>query len=427
MPYRRKKLLAWALILFGIFLLIQLVRYTPLLHEAVTRAVTPSSVQADVPTSTPPSELSITPDRIFYVDAALGSDNNPAMENQPWKSIDKAVNTVEAGDLVYIRGGEYQTVFGGYTFENSGTEEKPITLSNYPGEQVIIQVFDDDKNYGAFGCWYSPLDPENWQTPKADYIRIVATEVEPSILSNGLLSNKGIVIQGLSGDGIMAAGVEVAGCDNWEVAGIDFVDLAYGVYTKKRNFGTIYDYSPDNWYVHDNRVYGFYSESGMQFNGNNNLIENNEIYKVTDVVNEPYGCQMLNLLGHHNLVRGNTIGREGSEANCLGILFEWDLSDANVVEENTISDVTWGGNEAIVIAGGDDNIIRNNIIDNPSSDWLYIFPDNGDSKEWPCNEENAAKSILPAYDSAALDYPYYYPHNCRSKNNDIYDNVFVQE
>jgi hypothetical protein len=225
----------------------------------------------------------------------------------------------------------------------------------------------------------------------------------------------------------MAAGVEVAGCDNWEVAGIDFVDLAYGVYTKKRNFGTIYDFSPDNWYVHDNRVYGFYSESGMQFNGNYNLIENNEIYKVTDVVNQPYGCQMLNLLGHHNVVSGNTISREGSTANCLGILFEWDLSDASVVEGNTISDVTWGGGEAFVIAGGDYNVIKNNTIYNPSTDWLYIYPDNGRNGEWPCNEENNARSILPANDPAAPDYPYYYPHDCDSVGNQIYDNIFVQE
>ncbi len=71
----------------------------------------------------------------------------------------------------------------------------------------------------------------------------------------------------------------------------------------------------------------------MQFNGDNNRIENNEIYKVTGREDTPYGCVLLNITGDHNTIRGNILNGDGSEAYCVGIRFEWDLADANLVEQ----------------------------------------------------------------------------------------------
>ena len=99
-------------------------------------------------------------------------------------------------------------------------------------------------------------------------------------------------------------------------------------------------------------------KSGMQFNGDNNVIEHNEIYKVSDRLDTPFGCQLLNILGDNNIIRGNILSRLGSTAQCGGLSFEWDLADANIVEQNLIFDVTG----AIDINGGDHNLIRNNIL-----------------------------------------------------------------
>ena len=224
---------------------------------------------------------------------------------------------------------------------------------------------------------------------------------------------------------LQLTGVEAAGCDSWEVAGIDFVDMPYGIFTKKRNFSTTQDNSADYWYVHDNRVHGYFSESGMQFNGSYNRIENNEIYKVSDINNTPYGCQLLNLVGNNNIVRGNILSRKGSTAQCLGILLEWDLADANLIENNTLTDVGWEGKGGLVIAGGDNNIIRYNTIKTDTSNWLYIYPEN-DEGTWPCNEDIEAPSIVPANQPMANDYEYFYPHNCQSTNNQVYDNLYVE-
>ena len=42
----------------------------------------------------------------YYV-ATNGNDANPGTLSQPWRTIQKAANTVSAGDTVYIREGTY--------------------------------------------------------------------------------------------------------------------------------------------------------------------------------------------------------------------------------------------------------------------------------------------------------------------------------
>jgi parallel beta-helix repeat protein len=92
------------------------------------------------PTST--AVFNVTPiDRHYYVDGNLGSDSNAGSETQPWRTIQKAADTLVAGDTVLIRGGKY--VIGNndepIVVRNSGTSSNYITLQSYPGETVIIQ------------------------------------------------------------------------------------------------------------------------------------------------------------------------------------------------------------------------------------------------------------------------------------------------
>ena len=385
-------------------------------HPTVTPIPEPPTITAN-PT--------FTPINYYYVDGRLGSDTNPGSIDLPWQTIERALESAIAGDMILVRGGEYQTIYGAWTFKHSGNESQPISLGNYPGEQVILKITNPDKHYGAFGCWNAPLDPPDWQTPPASFIRIVGTDVLPQQVSDGILSSKGIVIEGVPGE---AAGVEAGGdCDNWEISGVDFINVAFGIFTKKRNFQTTQDGSPNYWYVHDNRVYGYYAESGMQFNGNHNVIERNSIYKVTDELSTPYGCQLLNISGNNNVIRDNALSRLGSKAACVGIMLEWDMADANIIEQNTISDAGRNGDGAIIIAGGDNNIIQNNTIYATSPNWYYIYPNNDGITDWPCNEATGDPEGVPANDPAAQDYQYYYPHNCHSVGNQFYDNTYINQ
>ena len=354
-----------------------------------------------------------------------GNDENPGTLEQPWKTVQKAVETLTAGDFAYIRAGQYNGLQGGWVFQNSGTQPQPITIANYPGEQVVFRITNASAiDHYLFRCSINPNNPPSWQTPKADHIHIIGSDVEPQVLSNGVASEKGIVMQGMEGE--QSAGIYASDCDHWEVSGVDFVETAYGIFTEKNNWHQQAEHSTDFWHVHGNRVYNYYRESGMQFNGNFNLIENNEIYKVSNRLDTPHGCQLLNLVGNNNVVRGNIFSRMGSTAECIGILFEWDLSDANLIEQNIISDVPSG----IVFQGGDANIIQNNSITaSVGSSGSGVKIASYDNRTgWPCNDYigsgSSAEALIPPNEPSHPDHPYYYnPRNCHSMNNQIIRNT----
>ena len=69
----------------------------------------------------------------YYV-APGGSDSNPGTEAQPWQTIQKAADTLVAGDTVYIKAGTYQERV---IVRNSGNAGNYITYAAYPGEQSV--------------------------------------------------------------------------------------------------------------------------------------------------------------------------------------------------------------------------------------------------------------------------------------------------
>ncbi len=72
---------------------------------------------------------------MYYV-ATTGTDSNPGTEASPWRTIQKAANTLVAGDTVYIRAGTYRERV---IPKNSGTDAgHRITYTSYPGERATI-------------------------------------------------------------------------------------------------------------------------------------------------------------------------------------------------------------------------------------------------------------------------------------------------
>ena len=57
-----------------------------------------STVQATTPAS--------SSGNTYYV-STTGSDSNPGTQSQPWRTVQKAVDTVQAGDTVFIAAGTY--------------------------------------------------------------------------------------------------------------------------------------------------------------------------------------------------------------------------------------------------------------------------------------------------------------------------------
>lgn len=61
---------------------------------------------------------------------------------KPYKSIEKALNNTRPGQTLYIRGGVYTQAI---TFKKSGKENAYIKVCNYPGEEVIFDYSECNK------------------------------------------------------------------------------------------------------------------------------------------------------------------------------------------------------------------------------------------------------------------------------------------
>ncbi len=74
------------------------------------------------------------PLRTFYVDPA-GNDSAAGSITSPWRTLQKAADTVRAGDLVIVRAGHY----AGLYLTTSGTATDPIIFRGDPGAIVDTQ------------------------------------------------------------------------------------------------------------------------------------------------------------------------------------------------------------------------------------------------------------------------------------------------
>ncbi|ATP40263.1 hypothetical protein CSE16_09520 [Solibacillus sp. R5-41] len=73
----------------------------------------------------------------YYV-APNGSDESEGTIDSPWQSIQHAVNQVESGDVINVRGGIYKEMV--VISEKQAVDDQWITIQNYPYEKPIIDA-----------------------------------------------------------------------------------------------------------------------------------------------------------------------------------------------------------------------------------------------------------------------------------------------
>jgi len=133
-----------------------------------------------------------TAERKFYV-SPKGKDNASGSKTSPWKTIQKAVNTVTPGSTIYIREGTYNEKV---SIEVSGKEGKWIELRAQPGEKVVIS---------------------------GEGLKVKDTEALINIRNQNYIRIKGLEIQGLNADqkGVVPIGVFINGWGDH----IELIDL----------------------------------------------------------------------------------------------------------------------------------------------------------------------------------------------------------
>jgi Right handed beta helix region len=64
-----------------------------------------------------------------------GSDSNSGSLEQPWGTVQKALNSLQPGQIAYVRGGVYAQ---NLLLRRAGTASAPFTIRNYPGERAVL-------------------------------------------------------------------------------------------------------------------------------------------------------------------------------------------------------------------------------------------------------------------------------------------------
>lgn len=74
----------------------------------------------------------------FYVSSSNGNDSNSGSIDSPWRTLQKAFNTLQPGQIAYLREGTYGEFCTSSEFSRAGTPSEIITVSGYPGERAVL-------------------------------------------------------------------------------------------------------------------------------------------------------------------------------------------------------------------------------------------------------------------------------------------------
>ena len=324
---------------------------------------------------------------VYYV-ALTGVDSDPGTETRPWRTIQKAANTLTAGDTVYIKAGTYSERVRP---KNSGSAGNFITYAAYPGDSATI----DGVNV-SMPSYESGL----FQVENRSYIRVSGlriTNVGPYDNNAGILvdSSSHIVIENnytyntaSSGIGVWGSSyititnneVELA-CNDGEqecitVAGTDRFEISnnhvhHGGPGTNGGEGIDAKDGSSNGAIYGNSVHHMSSDrTGIYIDAWDKHTFNINVYRNTicdcssgiTLASEAGGLleniRITNNIAYHNKVNGLEIGDWGESG-----ISEHPVENA-VFINNTIYDNGydgWGGGFHVENPDASGIVVRNNI------------------------------------------------------------------
>jgi hypothetical protein len=140
--------------------------------------------------------------KTYYVSSGKGSDANPGSEEQPFKTIQKAANVVQAGDICWIAEGIYRETV---KLKTSGKEGQPIVFKAMEDHEVVISGTE--------------LITANW-IGYFDYNRTWSDEGEKTFQSQGINGKRNFTQLYVDGELMF----KVAGAEKLEGPGKWFFD-----------------------------------------------------------------------------------------------------------------------------------------------------------------------------------------------------------
>lgn len=317
-----------------------------------------------------------SPQQAFYV-ATNGSNAGQGSATAPWKTIQYAVDTVAAGNLICVRGGVYNELV---TITQSGSAQAgPILLQSVPGETAVIDGTGlpiPDGQYGLLtlidASWitvqglelrnYSTASTANvpiglYVTGAGTQIRLIGNHIHDiHTTANGCAANA----FGLKVDGTRAP----QSINQLSIHGNEIHDLTLGC---SESFSL--DGNVENWEISANRVYdtnniaiGAIGFEGIAPNpafdqARDGAIRENTIYNISSFGNPAYGNEYAadgiyvdggtRILIERNLVHHVDIGIEVASEHA-------GRTSSDVIVRNNI---VHSGNSAGISIGGYDSSV----------------------------------------------------------------------
>ncbi len=142
----------------------------------------------------------------YYVNSSTGNDTNIGDENAPWKTIQKASNTLIAGDTVFIMAGTY-TPTQKIEPINSGTSNNYINYLTYPGDEQLVII--DGINI-PLPNWFGVFTISS-----KNYIKVSGIKVINSLYAGIFIENSSnIILENNHTDMTYSSGISVWNCNN---------------------------------------------------------------------------------------------------------------------------------------------------------------------------------------------------------------------
>jgi len=207
---------------------------------------------------------------VYYVSPS-GSDQNPGTAIRPWRTIQKAADTLVAGDTVYIRAGTYDEQVRPL---NSGAPGAVITYAAYPGETATI-----DGAHVSLPDWHGLLHIVGKHDIRVSGLNIF--NAGSTVHNVGALVDQAsnITISACYVYHTAAAGIRVEGSTGVVLSGNEVEDACYAGYNESIAVGDTNGFDIRDNHVHHSPKAGIDVKNGSA----NGQIFHNLVHDTTDV------------------------------------------------------------------------------------------------------------------------------------------------
>lgn len=396
----------------------------------------------------------------FYVSPS-GDDVSPGTKGKPFKTLAKAVVKARAGDTIILRQGTYRETL---RFQNSGTEDKPLTFMAAVGEKVLLFGTELVKNWKPYkgkimqAKISKALEPgfnqvfldgkmmpmARFPNEKSDDLlkpNLGAMEAQDNTITSKLLSqpdgfwNGGYVVGGFGHKWTF----QCAKIKDYKKGKLELIDKSKPWF-KGKGVGYVFGVlgaldTPAEWFIKDNSIY-FWPPDGIDlksaqvevkqrtlaidFNGKSHVIVNGINVTVASIL----------MVGNGNILENCTVTYPSHFTR-----FKWSgyATNGGVNEghngillkgnNNTIKgcNIQFSAGSGIVIQGRE-NLVASCEISNIDYSGTYSCPialcrakDNGKNKIWFNSIHRAGRDCIQMYGATADDIRY----------NDIYDTGMI--